>query len=326
MHRVEVPGLVDDISPSSIRRQRFEMVRRGFDPQEVGAFLERVAERLALAERAMEEAEARLSSTASELDEARAAEEALQLTMVAATQAKDEMLARAKTEAEEVRAAAQREAETVVTEARRQASGLVDDSRRDAGGVVDLARGQHAELLGHVDELREVVARVRQMLSSVAGNIDPVLDRAERLLDDPSAIHELDEPIHRPEPTPPPATGIVFEAEPSGAVRAETAQQAHEDEPEEQPNEAYAEPSVTSFEAAADDDADDEPAATPEVEPADEPDGEEPDEVAPPSLEIVADIADDADADQQDAQEFDGEGHDGEAAEVERLLRQLRGG
>src|SRR5687768_2803910 len=34
----------DSLDPFEISRKRFELVRRGYDPQEVGAFLQRIAE------------------------------------------------------------------------------------------------------------------------------------------------------------------------------------------------------------------------------------------------------------------------------------------
>ena len=74
----------DPILAGQVRRKKFEMVRRGFDPQEVGAFLEQVASRLADVERDLEEAHETLRSQAGELEDARATEEALQMTMVAA--------------------------------------------------------------------------------------------------------------------------------------------------------------------------------------------------------------------------------------------------
>lgn len=313
--------MADDISPSQIRRQRFEMVRRGFDPQEVGAFLERVADRLAFAERAAEDAQSRLSSTSTELDDARATEEALQLTMVAATQAKDEMLARANAHAEEVRTAAQREAEAIVAEARRQASTMVDDSRRDAGGVVSSARGEHADLLAQVDQLRAVVSRVRQMLGAVAGTVDPALEEAEQILGDPIAAELPQSSPVTPTAQPVP---VVFEASEAAVV----------DDGESEEEEEASDSAEVVLEAVAD--IEDEPeleADEPELEALDQ-GGEEAEPSGPPTLEIVSAAEDEAGAAAADgsvgeideANEGDEDDIGAEAAEVERLLRQLRGG
>jgi cell division initiation protein len=335
MHPRGGTGLADDISPSQIRRQRFEMVRRGFDPQEVGAFLERVADRLAFAERAAEDAQSRLSSTSTELDDARATEEALQLTMVAATQAKDEMLARANAHAEEVRTAAQREAEGIVAEARRQASTMVDDSRRDAGGVVSSARGEHADLLAQVDQLRAVVSRVRQMLGAVAGTVDPALEEAEQILGDPIAAELPQSSPVTPTAQPVP---VLFEAAPEAAVV---------DDGESEEEEEASDSAEVVLEAVAE--IEDEPEIEtdePEIE-TEEPElealeqgGEEVEPSGPPTLEIVS-AADDEDTDEDEAGAAAADGSVGEidqanegdeddigaeAAEVERLLRQLRGG
>jgi len=179
----------DPILAGQVRRKKFEMVRRGFDPQEVGAFLEQVASRLADVERDLEEAHETLRSQAGELEDARATEEALQMTMVAATQAKEEMLSRAKTQAEETLAKAQQEAESIVSQARRQALELIEQSRREADDVVTAARDEHSTLLAELDQLRSTVEQVQSLLDGIATTAQLPLERAIEMLDDPTAAH-----------------------------------------------------------------------------------------------------------------------------------------
>jgi len=216
MKSKEVPvAAAEDLTPTVIRRKRFEMVRRGFDPQEVGAFLEQVASRLAAAERSMEEAEERLAAATGELADARAAEEALQMTMVVATQAKDEMLERAKSEAEEIRTSSRREADGLIIDARRQSLELIEDSRREADDVVTAARSEHRQLLGQVDQLRGAVASVRELLAAVGA--DSALARAEHLIEHPDEAVVSFDASPAVEPVAEPAKDDTGDAEPGAA-------------------------------------------------------------------------------------------------------------
>ncbi|HHC08052.1 MAG TPA: DivIVA domain-containing protein [Actinobacteria bacterium] len=98
------------LDPAQIRSKRFEMTRRGFDPQQVTAFLDEVAQEVARLRRLVVDLEGRLEEARAKVADVLAAEEALQLTILTATKARDEMLARARREAAEILAEAQREA------------------------------------------------------------------------------------------------------------------------------------------------------------------------------------------------------------------------
>ncbi len=114
-----------ELTPAEIRSQQFDQVRRGFDPQEVGVFLERVSAMLAARDKTIEARDAEITRLERALEEARAAEEAVRLTMVAATKAKDEILS-----------GASDDAGRLVDSARSEASAIIDDARREALSVL----------------------------------------------------------------------------------------------------------------------------------------------------------------------------------------------
>ncbi len=172
-----------ELTPSEIRRQQFEQVRRGFDPQEVGVFLERVAEMIASRDREIAAARAEIQKLERGLDEARSAEEAVRLTMVAATRAKDEILAGANEDADELLATARARAEEALTAARREALTLIEESRQEAERVMASAKGDHEELLGDVEVLRSVVKKTGTLLKGMAAGALEELAQAEDLID-----------------------------------------------------------------------------------------------------------------------------------------------
>ncbi len=176
-------GVRVELTASEIRRQQFEQVRRGFDPQEVGVFLERVAEMIASRDREIASARAEVQKLERALDEARSAEEAVRLTMVAATKAKDEILAGANEDAGELLQTAQERAEEALTAARREALTLIEESRQDAEKLMASAKAEHEELLGSLDVLRTVVKKTGSLLKGMAAGALEELAHAEALVD-----------------------------------------------------------------------------------------------------------------------------------------------
>lgn len=131
---------------------RFPIAKRGYDPHAVEAFLD-----VATAEndRMLNEAAARIAALESELEEAKRQEEAVHLTILAATKAKDDMLEAARYQAGELVANGGKEGDRIVTEARMQAFQLVTGARKEAETIVGEARVE-AAAIGRVDEPSEI--------------------------------------------------------------------------------------------------------------------------------------------------------------------------
>ena len=108
---------------------RFPFAKRGYDPQSVEAFIELAA---ADNDRMLNEAAARIAALESELEEAKRQEEAVHLTIQAATKTKDDIIAAARHQAGELVANGRKEGDRIVTEARMQAFQLVTGARKEA--------------------------------------------------------------------------------------------------------------------------------------------------------------------------------------------------
>lgn len=179
-----------DPTPAEIRRQQFEQVRRGFDPQEVGVFLERIAGMIAARDKdaASQQQEVRRLERA--IDEARAAEEAVRLTMVAATRAKDEILAAANEEAGDLLEQARAEAESAIADARRDALVLIEESRKDAEELMSSVRSEHRQLDAQVAAMRDVIRKAGNLLKGMASGALEDLSHATTLLEEGGAALE----------------------------------------------------------------------------------------------------------------------------------------
>jgi DivIVA domain-containing protein len=131
---------------------RFPIAKRGYDPHAVEAFLDVAA---ADNDRMLNEAAARIAALESELEEAKRQEEAVHLTILAATKAKDDMLEAARYQAGELVANGGKEGDRIVTEARMQAFQLVTGARKEAETIVGEARVE-AAAIDRVDEASEI--------------------------------------------------------------------------------------------------------------------------------------------------------------------------
>lgn len=169
-----------DLTPSDISRQTFVVTKKGFDAQQVRAYLEELASGVALLQSDLADARARTEQLEGEVSSIRAAEEALQMTLVTATKTKDEMLATAKEQAEELRHEAFQEAQRARTEAIREADDLLVRAREDSLRILEEAK-RNAQLVistAQADsrDLRESVAHLRESLSGTRATLVKTLE------------------------------------------------------------------------------------------------------------------------------------------------------
>lgn len=122
---------------------RFPIAKRGYDPHAVEAFLEVSSSEN---DRMLDDAAAQIAALEVELEEVRKQEEAVHLTILAATKAKEDMLAAAQHQVDEQAAKARKEGDRIVTDARMQAFKLVTGAREEAETIVGEARTEAAAI------------------------------------------------------------------------------------------------------------------------------------------------------------------------------------
>jgi cell division initiation protein len=147
------------ISPQDIRQQQFSVkMVRGFDPQEVDAFLEDVADDY---ETLLKESQLLKEQLAVYEERQRGVvdlEKALQDTLVTTQRLSDDVKAAARREAEEVRSAARNEAELIVREA---------ELRGET--AIEAARGDEAKIRAEIQGLKRVR---RQLVEDIAATLE----------------------------------------------------------------------------------------------------------------------------------------------------------
>ncbi len=123
--------------------ERFPIAKRGYDPNAVEAYLDLAA---ADSDRMLNEAAARIAALELEVEEAKKQEEAVHLTILAATKAKEDMIEAAKHQAAKLATNGRKEGDRIVTDARMQAFQLVTGARKEAETIVGEARAEAAAI------------------------------------------------------------------------------------------------------------------------------------------------------------------------------------
>ena len=122
---------------------RFPIAKRGYDPNAVEAYLDLAASD---SDRMLNEAAARIAALELEIDEVKRQEEAVHLTILAATKTKEDMIEAAKHQAAELFGNGQKDGDRIVTDARMQAFQLVTGARKEAETIVGEARSEAAAI------------------------------------------------------------------------------------------------------------------------------------------------------------------------------------
>jgi cell division initiation protein len=161
------------ISPQDIRQQQFTVkMFRGFDPQEVDAFLEDVADDY---ETLLKECQMLKEQLAAQEERHRGVaelEKALQDTLVTSQRLADEVKAAARREADEVRLATKHESELIVREAELRADKTVEAARGDEARIRVEIQSLKRLRRQFVEDLAATLERYRKMLGGEEGHQD----------------------------------------------------------------------------------------------------------------------------------------------------------
>lgn len=127
---------------------RFPIVKRGYDPETVESHLATLIEDN---DRTLDEAAAQIASLQTDLEESQKHEEAVHLTILAATKTKENMLEVAERQADEARSAGRKQGDGIITDARMQAFQVVTEARKEADDVVAEARAEVGAIMRTVE-------------------------------------------------------------------------------------------------------------------------------------------------------------------------------
>jgi len=248
-----------DVSPKLLREVEFREQWRGYSPDEVDDFLERLAVALEQFQVQLHDATEQAARAEQRLVESSASEDEIRRTLVLAQRTADAARQEAEEEAKKALDDARTEARRLVAEARARAA-RVDREARDA------ARAELNQLIMARQALAGDVEALEQFLAERRSALRDLLEESRRMLDDPSRLGAA----------APPALTDVEVSEPPPSVTDEDADaDATQVHPEARP---HPENGVARRPDAV---ASPEPEAEPEPESVPEPAA--PAEVAPPS-------------------------------------------
>lgn len=120
-----------EITPQDVQQKQFDYVKRGFDPQQVGVFLDQLAAALAKRDRTIQEARSQIEALGSIDAEADQNREAFRLTLTVATETMDEMLRMAGERAAQIEEDAKAAAELLLERARVEADDKTTSLKRE---------------------------------------------------------------------------------------------------------------------------------------------------------------------------------------------------
>lgn len=224
-----------DLTPSQVSGATFRSSRKGYDPDEVDAFLARVASALESAQQQATAMEARARAAVARLQEATAAQqigdtraaapppggpdeprvgpddaETISRTLVLAQRTADTTIAEARAEAERIAAEARTEAEATLDSTREMSAQLLADARAEARKATEQEREAALEevealkarrefLIGDVGQLEQFLVDQRERLRDAARQIEALCERVPSGLGTvrPPALSAADDRPHR---------------------------------------------------------------------------------------------------------------------------------
>src|SRR5206468_8286561 len=202
--------LIDmDISPKTLREVEFREKLRGYHPEDVDEFLERVADSVDALQERLRQATERAVHAEQLASETGDTDDAIRRTLVLAQRTADTAVQEARDEAGQIVERAQGEAGDIVAAARQEA----DEIARQA--QVDL-RADLEQLNDARDRLRREVAAVQEWLETHRGALTTGLA---------TALHQLDADLVTS--PPPPAEAVVLPPEP-GATQVDETEETDE--------------------------------------------------------------------------------------------------
>lgn len=144
------------LTPREIRGTDFERIVRGYNPEDVDAFLSQIADQVEQLEKDKDAAEKKMMVLAEKVDEMRAEGDTLRSVLVSAEKLKEQIL----TEAKET-------ADTSVAEAQAKADGLVAEAQAKYDSIIGSIAAQSAKEEATLRALKEQVSTFKHTIQDL---------------------------------------------------------------------------------------------------------------------------------------------------------------
>jgi len=225
-----------DVSPQTLREVEFRGALRGYNPDDVDEFLDRVAAGIEILQERLRQATERAVRAEARLNEVGEGADGLRNTLVLAQRTADLAVQEAKDQAAAIIAEAEQRTATMAAEAERAAAVAAVEAQRqlrteiaELGQARDALRADVAALEAHLDGER---TRVREALTEVMRRLDAHASRAGDA--PPDTAVRIPPPREVPEPAPTEAVSGAAEVSESVEVAepGEVAESPEDGEPE----------------------------------------------------------------------------------------------
>jgi cell division initiation protein len=201
-----------DVSPKTLREVEFREKMRGYHPEDVDQFLERVAAGIEVLQDRLRQSLERTQRAEAQLSEAGGNDETLRRTLVLAQRTADLAVQEAREQAARILAGAEQQAQGMIADAEERARRAHDDSLADARTELAKLESSRQQLQLDVEMLTRWVDEHRVHLSSALNDALARIEGTE-LLSPPPVVRGVDLPPARsyagaaptsaPPPTPP---------------------------------------------------------------------------------------------------------------------------
>jgi cell division initiation protein len=219
-----------DVSPKTLREVEFREKMRGYHPEDVDQFLERVAAGLEVLQDRLRQAQDRAQRAEQTANEAGGSDETLRRTLVLAQRTADLAVQEAREQAARILASAEQQAQSILGEAEEGARRSHEDALVEVKGELNKLEASRQQLQADVENLTRWVDQHRVHLKTNLAEAMTKIDQTE-LLSPPPTSRPLDLSVSRSAPIPAPP------APPSEP--GERPQPAAEDGPELPPTMAW---------------------------------------------------------------------------------------
>lgn len=191
------------LSPQDVQSQQFNVRFRGFDVDEVDAFLERVAEELLLVLTENQQLKERLSTAIKDVDFYKNQEKTFHNAIISTQKIADEILDRVKKEAQELKDASVSDAEK-----------LLQTAREEAEEIRHRSNSEVSTLIAELDRLEQMKNQIQEELRTLLNSYLEKLDQVASPSGLPPQKKSEAARFHLPEDfnVPPPASKKVSSA------------------------------------------------------------------------------------------------------------------
>ena len=172
------------LTAQQIHEKNFTRVRKGYDMDEVDAFLDEIVQTVDRLSRENKEFNVRIEALNKQIESYRGMENTMMHTMVTVHKASEEITEKAKQEAEEIYTQARQEAEEMVMRAERESSQMLVTAREEAEKAI-------SEYQIQIDDTKATLASLKNLLDEFKSGVHSYTAELLDFVDSFSASEEV---------------------------------------------------------------------------------------------------------------------------------------